>query len=308
MRKRLLTIAFICILLCLFCAACGKEPAAPKKGASREPAKKTATVTATPSAVPVPTDVPGPTEMPSPTEAPFPSGMPSPTDVPLPTDVPSPTDVPLPGEEYIDISGYGFDAFDVVEYYLEIGMSSEYANGNQINYVRKWTDPIRVYVGGYPREQDFALITRLFDALNGVYGFPGIDFCDDAGDANMAVSFLDPDDYFPASFKAVGTEITDGYSTIWFDNGVITRAEIGIRTDLTDMNKNHVILEEIVQALGLQNDSYLYPDSLYYQGFNEPQWPTDMDWLLVRFLYRPEMKPLMKEAEVWDVAETVFRN
>ena len=325
MRKRLLTIAFICILLCLLCAACGKE-AAPKKGVSREPVKKTAPVTATPSEVPGSTDVPGPTEMPSPTEAPFPSGMPtptetpfpsemptpteapSPTDVPGPTEMPSPTDVPGPGEEYIDISGYGFDAFDVVEYYLEIGMSSEYANGNQINYVRKWTDPIRVYVGGYPREQDFALITRLFDALNGVYGFPGIDFCDDAGDANMEVSFLDPDDYFPASFKAVGTDITDGYSTIWFEDGVIYKAEIGIRTDLTDTNKNHVILEEIVQALGLQNDSYLYPDSLYYQGFNEPQWPTDMDWLLVRFLYRPEMKPLMKEAEVWDVAETVFRN
>ena len=287
MRKKLF---FICLICMLLCAACGKE-AAPKKGVSREPDMKTPVVTATPS----------------PTEAPTPAPTETPTDTPTPV----PTDTPTPTpweEEYIDISEYGFDAYDVVSYYLEIGMSSEYSNGNPINYVRKWTAPILVYVGGNPREQDLELIQRLFDALNGVYGFPGIELCDDVEIAGMEVYFLDPAEYFPASFRAVGTEISDGYSTIWFDNGVITRAEIGIRTDLTDRNKTHVILEEIVQALGLQNDSYSYPDSLYYQGFNEPQWPTDMDWLLVRFLYRPEMKPLMKEEEVLELAETVFRN
>lgn len=309
MRKKLLIIGFICILLCLFCAACGKEPAAPKKGSSRTPGDSTPKVTAT--ATPEPTDAPTPTDMPVETPTPVPTDMPAETPTPVPTGTPVDTPTPLvtPGkEEYIDISEYGFDAYDVVSYYLEIGMSSEYSNGTPINYVRKWMVPIKAYIGGCPRECDLELIQRLFDALNDVYGFPGIDFCDSLEEANMEINFLDPEDYFPASFKAVGADITDGYSTIWFTDGRLTDAEIGIRTDLTDTNKNHVILEEIVQALGLQNDSYSYPDSLYYQGYNEPQWPTDLDWLLVRFLYRPEMRPLMSEAEVLEVAEQVFRN
>lgn len=272
MRRRLIA-AMLCVLL--FCTACGV-----KEDRLRGEERRTK-ITEAPTA--------------------------SPTGTPKPTELPAtPTPTPLP-ETGIDAGRYGFTVEEVLNYYIEVGMSSEYANGNNIDFVRKWTSPIGVLVQGDPDEDDWAVINALFDALNEVDGFPGIHVCSGSEDFQMIIRFLPRDRYQNYAQEAVGNESTDGYSLIWFDGGVLTRAEIGIRKELERSNKNHVILEEIVQALGLQNDSYSYPDSLFYQGYNEPQWPTDLDWLLVRFLYSEELKPFMKEDDVRRIAYEIIK-
>lgn len=207
----------------------------------------------------------------------------------------------------LDAGAVGLKKADIVDYYCRVGLTSEFTNGNVIDYVRKWQLPIYYTVNGTPNEDDIALIERLVSALNQVDGFPGMYPADSEGDsANFIMMFLDYDEYKAASLAAVGTELTDGYSSIWFMGGDITQAEIGVCNDLTRTNKNHVILEEIIQALGLQNDTYDYPESLFYQGYNEPQWPCELDWFLVRFLYHPEITPMMKEPVVRMTAELII--
>ena len=264
MRRK---ITFIILILCavLLCAACGGDNTPGAGTARKHPSK-------TPTAVPA---------------------TPTPTETPVPTATPTPTEVPLTPTPPIDAGKYGYSVQEVLDYYVEIGMSSEFSNGNRIDYVRKWDRTVLVFVDGSPTAEDLNLMYRLFDALNEVDGFPGIRTCSDKDEATLIIRFLGTDKFYPYVMAAIGDPNSDGYSLIWFSDGIITRGEIGILTTLTQVNRNHVILEEIVQALGQQNDSYRYPDSLFYQGYNEPQWPSDMDWLVFRFLYRPEMIPLM---------------
>lgn len=270
---------FLIIILCaVLFVSCSKENSLPEAGRTRTGRKPAATE--------------------------------APTDTPTPTLTPEPTDTPTPtpeGPKMLDAGAVGLKKADIVDYYCRVGLTSEFTNGNVIDYVRKWQQPIYYTVNGTPNEDDIALIERLVSALNQVDGFPGMYPADSEGDsANFIMMFLDYDEYKAASLAAVGTELTDGYSSIWFMGGDITQAEIGVCNDLTRTNKNHVILEEIIQALGLQNDTYDYPESLFYQGYNEPQWPCELDWFLVRFLYHPEITPMMKEPVVRMTAELII--
>ena len=62
-----------------------------------------------------------------------------------------------------------------------------------------------------------------------------------------------------------------------------------------------VICEEIIQSLGLSNDSYTYPDSIFYQGYSEISWPSELDWTLVELLYHPALRLGMTADEVRQV-------
>lgn len=237
-----------------------------------------------------------------------PTATPSPTPLPTatPTPTPTPTEVPKPEDDKIHTKEYGCTPRQVLYYYMEVGLQPEYAKGQTYNFVKKWEEPILVRVDGYPDEDDWAVMRNLFDRLNTVKGFPGIRECGDGEKPSLVIRFLPKAEYNQYAKEAIGDTATDGYSLIWFRYGVIYDAEIGIVNELSRTNKNHVILEEIVQSLGLQNDSYSYPDSLFYQGYNEPQSPTDLDWLLVRFLYHEKVKPLMEPEEILNVASEVL--
>ena len=277
MKRAYLLLLLLCILLLVSCSG---ETALPEAGTNRP--KRTPTATA------VPTETPTPTYMPTPSE--------------VPTETPTP-DAP----KKLDAGAVGLKKEDIVNYYCRVGLTSEYTNGNVIDYVRKWQKPIVYIIEGTPNPDDLALIERLVTELNLVYGFPGMYPADESDDSvNFTMRFLDYEEYTSASLAAIGDGYTDGYSSIWFRGGEITDAEIGVCNDLSRTNKNHVILEEIIQALGLQNDTYDYPESLFYQGYNEPQWPCELDWFLIRFLYHPELAPMMKEPLVRMTAELII--
>ncbi|MBO4324820.1 MAG: DUF2927 domain-containing protein [Lachnospiraceae bacterium] len=279
MKKLLLIFCILAALL--LCYGCGGQDNELTPGSRREAAP-----------TPVPTEI-TPTETPTVT----------PTSTPTPTAAPTPTPVP---DNKMHPEEYGYTAEQVLLYFLETGLQAEYTNGKDYNYIKKWTAPVIVSVEGNPDEDDYAVMNKLFEGLNKVPGFPGIRFKNNGEDYRLVIRFLDDDSYKQYAYQAIGDVNTDGYSLIYFYDGEISTAEIGIRTSLTRTNKNHVILEEIVQSLGIQNDSYSYPDSLFYQGYNEPQEPTVLDWLLVEFMYRDEIKPLMRAEQVMEAAEQIF--
>ena len=199
----------------------------------------------------------------------------------------------------IDKKGYSTD--EIISYFCETVMHSEYYDGDEPEQVRKWTSPIYYVLRGVVTTEDVALINRLTAALNEIPGFPGIYSVQEAGmseeDANYTIQILPYDEYQEFALDRIGDAYTDGYATAWFSNYVYTDGEVGICNDIDRETKNSVILEEIIQSLGIFNDSHTYPDSLFYQNFNTPQWPTDIDWLMVETLYREELTPGMTEEE-----------
>lgn len=200
-------------------------------------------------------------------------------------------------ELFTAIDQKGYSAEEIISYFNETVMSSEYYDGDEPECLRKWQAPISYFLEGNITEEDLALIEKLTGALNEIVGFPGIHAAADERDANLIIRILPTDEYTEYALERIGDANTDGYATGWYSGHVYSQGEVGICDDIDRETKNSVILEEIIQCMGIFNDSYTYPDSLFYQGFNTPQWPTDMDWLMVQLLYRPEVEPGMTDEE-----------
>ena len=235
--------------------------------------------------------------------SPSPSPEATPTEFPIPTDLdpeirkyfltpsvtPSDTDVV---EFQISCKGYSFE--DIANYFDEVVLRTEY--GDNDNRIHKWTSPIIMYVDGRPTNKDRQVINTIMQRMNSVRGFPGIQETLMESNANLVIHFADDSTYDKILPSNIDDE-TDGFASCNWTNSVITNADIGIRTSISQNERNSVIWEEIVQCTGLQNDSYLYPDSLFYQGYNEVQEPTVLDWLLFELLYHPDMKPNLTREE-----------
>ncbi len=80
----------------------------------------------------------------------------------------------------------------------------------------------------------------------------------------------------------------------------ISRASILIDTSAAlDLKvQKHLLREELTQALGLVNDSWKYPDSIFYQGWTKTQQYSPLDKAIIKQLYHPEIKSGMTWKEI----------
>ena len=87
-------------------------------------------------------------------------------------------------------------------------------------------------------------------------------------------------------------EYSNGATQYWYytDTNELFEARIGYRTDIDQSIRNGVLLEEVINGLGLGSDTTLREDSIIYQWYNEVQELSEMDWLILKLLYHPEMK------------------
>lgn len=91
-------------------------------------------------------------------------------------------------------------------------------------------------------------------------------------------------------------------------NNAIYKARILLPTTrFNQMNRNHLIREELTQALGMGNDSYLYDDSVFYQRRNFPDKYTKLDEKVIEILYREDIKLGMNKKEVLEVLDKRIR-
>lgn len=203
----------------------------------------------------------------------------------------------------INTTGYGDG--EVLAYFREIAFGAEL--GTSVSAIRKWTSPVYYELHGTATEEDLAVLARLTAALGTIEGFPGI--CE----ASAAQTQPNFHIYFMAAADIPlldpGAEGSWGLATTWWYTAtkVIHSARVAIANDVTTQEqRNTVILEETIQALGLTQDSYAYPESLFYQGETEPQWPPELDWALVRLLYQPRIRAGMDAEEAMAAAGAIL--
>ena len=72
-----------------------------------------------------------------------------------------------------------------------------------------------------------------------------------------------------------------------------------------------VIAEELCQGLGLLQDVYDQPESIFYQyhyqHYFTANWPSPLDWAVMRLLYSDVLRPGMNESEALAAAATIVR-
>ena len=205
--------------------------------------------------------------------------------VPPETDPPETEPAPPPHSE-LYIPGLGVE--DVILYFNEVCLDAEIVNGGDPSRIQKWESPISYCIHGAPTGDDLETLEVFVSFLNTIEGFPGMAETDDIYESNLDIHFCGHEEMR----NVMGPDFTgmDGAVTFWYDNDVIYDAVICCRTDLDQYLRNSVILEEIYNGLGPIQDTSLRPDSIIYADYAEPQVLTQIDKLILKLLYRPEME------------------
>lgn len=74
-----------------------------------------------------------------------------------------------------------------------------------------------------------------------------------------------------SEFNQVSTVVISNSGQVWTwwtNKNQITRSTICINDQMTGALRNHTIREELTQGCGFLNDSWRYPNSIFYQGYS----------------------------------------
>lgn len=218
------------------------------------------------------------------------------TTAPIPTQTTlPPTTAPLHSPLYLE----DIALEEVLLCFNEIVHQMEYTDSTgDPTRVQKWLTPIRYTIDGSPTDENLAILQSFFEQLNEIEGFPGIAPAEEEWSANLTLSFLDPDAFRDSFSDVVQGEDAYGATQFWYytDTGEIHTARIGYRTDLDQAEYSSILLEEVVNTLGI-SDSLRRSDSIVYQYSNENLSLSRVDWLILKLLYAPAIECGMTEAE-----------
>ena len=204
--------------------------------------------------------------------------------------------------EHSDLYIPGISVEDVILWFNEVALDSEFSYGGDATVIQKWMDPITYSIYGNATTEDLQILESFTDWLNTLEGFPGIYPAQEDEPVNLRIHFGDAQmilDELGPDYQNV-----DGGIRYWYMDNVIYDAIIGYRDDISQYTRNSVILEEIYNGLGLVQDTSLREDSLIWQGFSEPQSLTEVDELLLKLLYHPDILCGMNAGE----CEAVIRD
>lgn len=231
----------------------------------------------------------------------------APTEAPTlpPTETPTepPTEAPT-APPHSELYLPGVPVEDVLTYFNEVCLNAEYVNSGDPSFLQRWNAPISYVLLGDYTPEDAETVADLAGWLNTQFGFPGMYQTDDAASANLAIHFCDPEEIV----DRMGDNFhnADGAVTFWYLDNVIYDAIICIRSDVDQRLRNSVILEEIYNGLGPIQDTALRPDSIIYSEFSTPQALTEMDKLILKLLYHPDLSCGMSAAECEAVIRQLY--
>jgi hypothetical protein len=184
----------------------------------------------------------------------------------------------------------------VLNYFCEVAIQAEWSN---VKEVHKWEDDIKIYkLGSWPKYMSDELDSIIAE-LNELIEQPQILLSSKQEDANFKILLGTADEYLDIEPHSGNTEVNWGYFRIhWNNKRIITRGSMYVDLENTSNNqlRMHLLREELTQSLGLMNDSEQYDDSIFYQDYSETTEFSEIDRLLIKLLYRPEIKPEMDKS------------
>lgn len=186
---------------------------------------------------------------------------------------------------------------DVDSYYYEIAYKSEF---NDKIYSKKWNKDIKIFISDYKSDLKYndSLIgvidslkielIRIVDDLNNYINPINLTIVNDSTESNFFI-YLGSSEWYNKNVPQTIPYTNGNYGMGWVtvSNNIISKSDVFI--DLhrfsTTKEKRHLLREEITQSLGLFNDSYKYPSSIFYQGWTDVTEYSDIDVVLIKKLY-----------------------
>lgn len=179
----------------------------------------------------------------------------------------------------------------IFDFFEEVVLNMEYSDGlGNTALVQKWNEPIHYRIKGIPTEQDLKVLNDLFLLLNQIEGFPGI-FEAQNEPENLTISFLDLESFSNEYSDFLNGESAFGATQFWYYTATneIHTARIGYRIDISQDVRNSILIEEIINMLGI-SDTVLREDSVVYQYSDANTALSDVDLVILKLLYDPNIK------------------
>ncbi|NMA94214.1 MAG: DUF2927 domain-containing protein [Clostridiales bacterium] len=195
-----------------------------------------------------------------------------------------------PKEPVVD----GFTDEQVLNYFMEVAYKGEYEGVRE--FCLRYESPVRYIVYGEPGEEDLAKLDALVAALNEVEGFPGMFAETNPDNVNFEIYFSS-EEYYESNTGIYVEDNSWGYATVYYSTleenlGEISTSYVWISdyAGPQEPDRNSIICEEVVQALGMLNDPVYGYYSIFDENRNDCSWPSALDWAVIKTLYHPSMR------------------
>lgn len=183
-------------------------------------------------------------------------------------------------------SVFGYDktkySQETVEYFDEVAMGTE--DGRRYDHVTRYTTDVKIYMEGHQPQYIVDELNSIVSELNGIINTVDVQVTNSKSDANMVISIGSLDkikNEYPVFKNTIyqnanaGFSIGMNYSNVFLNTNNIRSVQ----------HAKHVLREELTQAMGLMNDSYKYPESVFYEGVSEVTEYAPIDRELIDILY-----------------------
>ena len=184
-----------------------------------------------------------------------------------------------------------------ISLFCECAFHPEYGGETQAGRLTRWEQEITIWAGGNPTKEDLGTLDRFIAELGErVEGMPQIRRVRRDTDAAVRIWFIP--EYMMKYYLSDYVEENRGFFSYQVEKDRIVSARVGVATDSTEQEeRNHLIQEELVGALGLPGDHMKYRDSILYDGWTTTQNLSEVDWRMLEILYSSELQPGMSEQE-----------
>ena len=183
-------------------------------------------------------------------------------------------------------SVFGYDktkySQETVEYFDEVAMGTE--DGRRYDHITRYTTDVKIYMEGHQPQYIVDELNSIVSELNGIINTVDVQVTNSKSDANMVISIGSLDkikNEYPVFKNTIyqnanaGFSIGMNYSNVFLNTNNIRSVQ----------HAKHVLREELTQAMGLTNDSYKYPESVFYEGVSEVTEYAPIDRELIDILY-----------------------
>ena len=168
-----------------------------------------------------------------------------------------------------------------VDYFNEIVFNTEF-DGKRENAF-KWNKNMKIYVEGQKIDYLMVELNDIVSELNNIINTIEIEIVKNPKDANMFI-YLGSSDGFANYCPNLDRSLLTNNWGLFFVSSVNGHMYVDINR-ANEVEQKHLLREELTQSLGLFNDSYKYPESIYYQGWTTTTEYAPIDVELIEMLY-----------------------
>lgn len=171
---------------------------------------------------------------------------------------------------------------EVIKYFNEVALDTEFDGSRDDAYT--WNSDMKIYVDGEKPEYLMTELKKIVGELNDIINPIDIKIVSSPNQANYTI-FVGSHTDFQDKYKIDNPERLNrnwGYFEVFGNSGVMY---IDTYRNGDETSHKHLLREELTQSLGLFNDSWEYPESIFYQGWTTTTEFAPIDRELIDMLY-----------------------